>query len=389
MVRSSRLLVCFAALLCLSLPPQALAQPWVSYDEPPAAKDYRLAILAQGLDTPWGMAWLPGGDLLITERPGRLRLVQNGQLLPQPIGGTPAVFASGQGGLLDVAVHPDFEENRLIYLSYAAGDRQSNATRVARAVLDGMQLKDLEVIFEAKPLKPGRAHFGSRLLFLPDGTLLVSVGDGGNPPTALDGDLIRKQAQRLDSRLGKILRIADDGSIPPDNPFLHSPGADEAIWSYGHRNVQGLTIDPVTGQVWASEFGARGGDELNAIEPGKNYGWPTVTYSQEYFGGDISPHRTLPNMEDPRLVWMGQASPSGLSGYGGEAIPAWRGNLFSAELGTGDVRRILLDPAGQVTGEERIPVGTRVRHIAEGPDGHLYLLTDDSDGQLIRIDPAS
>ncbi len=388
MVRTACLIASLVACAGLLSAPQSWAQPWVSYDEPSPASGYRLTILAQGLDRPWGMDWLPNGDLLITERSGQLRLMQEGRLLPQPVSGTPEVYASGQGGLLDVAVHPDFEQNGLVYLSYSAGNSQSNGTEVARAVLEGTRLRDLEVIFETKPLKQGAAHFGSRLLFLPDGSLLVSVGDGGNPPRELDGDLIRKQAQRLDSRIGKILRITDDGGTPTDNPFLHSPGADEVIWSYGHRNVQGLTLDPVTGQVWASEFGARGGDELNLIEAGKNYGWPTVSYSEEYFGGDVSQHRTLPNMEDPRLVWMGQASPSGLSGYSGAAIPAWRGNLFSAELGTGDLRRILLDPAGQVTGEERIPIGERVRHVAEGPDGHLYLITDSSRGQLMRIDPA-
>ena len=234
------------------------------------------------------MDWLPNGDLLVTERPGRLRIVKNCKLEPQPIQGIPEVLAVGQGGLLDVAVHPNFSENGYIYLTYASGTRNNNQTRIARAILEENQLRDVKVIVQVSPMKRGGQHFGSRLLWLNDGTLLASIGDGGNPPVKINGELIRKQAQKLDSHLGKIIRINEDCSIPDDNPFLDQENANPAVWSYGHRNIQGLTIDKKTGQIWSTEHGSRGGDELNNIVAGENYGWPVVTHSQEYTGGEIS-----------------------------------------------------------------------------------------------------
>lgn len=350
--------------------------------------DVERVTVVEGLEHPWGLAWLPNGDVLITERPGRLRLVKQGQLVPQPVAGLPEIFAQGQGGLLDVAVHPEFAQNRLIYLTYASGQREGNQTQVLRAVLDGDKLENIQVIFQAKPAKPGTQHFGSRLLWLTDGTLLVAIGDGGNPPLSLNGELIRNQAQKLNSSLGKIHRIQDDGAILPDNPFRSDPQAQPSLWSIGHRNIQGLAKDPLTGAIWSTEHGSRGGDELNLIQPGKNYGWPLVTWSEEYTGGEISPLRTKLGLVDPKLVWTPAIAPSGLAIYRGRKIPAWEGLIFAGGLVSQDVRKIEVDQQGQVIAQGRISIGARVRDVRQGPDQFLYVLTDESrTGRLIRLQP--
>jgi aldose sugar dehydrogenase len=339
-----------------------------------------------GLEHPWSMAWLPDGTILITERPGRLRIVRNGTLDPTPITGVPPVFAEGQGGLMEVSVHPNFAQNRFIYLTYSHGTEQANRTRVARAKFDGNTLSDLKVIFEVSQAKGGTQHFGSRIVWLPDNTMLVAIGDGGNPPVQLDGDLIRKQAQNLRSQLGKIVRLNDDGSIPSNNPFAKSANANPSVWSYGHRNTQGLTFDTTTGRVWQTEHGARGGDELNLVQAGKNYGWPLVTYSREYFGPEITSERSRPGMEDPKLVWQKTTAPSGLAIYNGDRFPTWKGNLFAGGLVSRDVRRITLDATGNFVSQQSIDIGQRVRDVRQGPDGLLYVLTDEQNGQLIRLD---
>jgi glucose/arabinose dehydrogenase len=325
--------------------------------------------------------------VLITERPGRLRIVRNGTLDPTAIAGVPAVFAEGQGGLMDVSLHPRFAENRWIYLTYAHGTGQANRTRLARATFDGKSLSDLRVIFEVSQTKNDTQHFGSRIVWLPDGTMLMAIGDGGNPPVQLDGDLIRKQAQNLRSRLGKIVRLNDDGSVPRDNPFKPSDKNDPAVWSYGHRNIQGLTLDPATGQIWATEHGSKGGDELNLVRAGKNYGWPIVTYSREYFGPEITTERSRPGMEDPKVVWNQSIAPSGLAFYSGDRFPAWKGDLFAGGLVSQDVRHIDLDATGKVVNQQSINIGQRVRDVRQGPDGLLYILTDAQDGKLIRLEP--
>jgi len=354
----------------------------------PRAAGFRQTVVVRGLEHPWGMAWLPDGGLLISERPGRLRLVRNGVLDPSPIPGVPQVLAAGQGGLLDVSVHPRFAENRFVYLTYAAGTPEANHTRLARARFDGRSLGPLEVLFAVPQRKSGTQHFGSRILWLPDGTLLLAIGDGGNPPVELDGQLIRLQAQKRGSALGKILRLNDDGTPAAPNPFRTGAGATASVWSYGHRNIQGLARDPISGQVWASEHGARGGDELNLIRPGLNYGWPLVTDSREYFGPAISDRRSAPGLEEPRRVWTPAIAPSGLAVASGRRVPAWRGQLFAGGLVSGDVRRLRLDPQGQVLAEDAIPIGARVRDVREGPDGFLYVLTDEApDGRLIRLEP--
>ena len=352
------------------------------------AGSFQKTTIVEGLEHPWSMAWLPNGEMLITERPGRLRIVRNGVLDPNPIPGTPEVFAVGQGGLMDVSLHPNFSENRLIYLTYSHGSQQSNRTRVARATFDGTALQNLEVIFEVDQTKRGGQHFGSRIVWLSDGTMLVSLGDGGNPPLQLDGELIRQQAQNLNSHLGKIVRLNDDGSIPEDNPFVASDNANPSIWSYGHRNIQGITVDRATNRIWSTEHGSRGGDELNLIEAGNNYGWPLATHSEEYTGGEISEFRSLPGMVDPKVVWTPAIAPSGLAIYSGDRFPEWQGNLFAGGLVSQDVRRLELDPEGNVTDRESIAIGQRVRDVRQSPDGLLYILTDEPDGQLIRLEPA-
>jgi aldose sugar dehydrogenase len=352
--------------------------------------NYRLVPVVKGLEHPWSVDWLPDRTMLVTERPGRVRIVRNGVLDPTPIGGVPAVFASGQGGLMDIAIHPQFAKNRLVYLTYAHGTDTANRTRLARAVFNGKTLKNLQVIFEVTPVKPGAQHFGSRITWLPDNTLLLAIGDGGNPPIQIEGKLPRFQAQNRRSHLGKVLRLKDDGSIPRDNPFITAANTDPAIWSYGHRNIQGMTFDPVTKRIWATEHGSSGGDELNLVQKGKNYGWPLATHSKEYGfpSREISPNKSLPGLEDPKAVWTPAIAPSGLAIYTGKRFPQWQKNLFAGGLVEQAVRRIELDANGKVTYQEPISIGARVRDVRQGPDDLLYILTDESDGQLVRLEPS-
>ncbi|MGB3135752.1 MAG: PQQ-dependent sugar dehydrogenase [Nodosilinea sp.] len=366
-----------------AIPAQEAAQA-----APARVVDVNPVTLVEGLEHPWSAVWLPNGDILITERPGRLRRVSNGVLEPTPIAGLPDVLALSQGGLLDITLHPRFENNGLVYLAYADGTQQANRTQVARARLEGDTLTDWTVIFTNNRDKSGGQHFGSRLLWLPDETLLVAIGDGGNPPLRLDGELIRAQAQNRQTLLGSVVRITDDGEAPDDNPFVNDSEANPLLWSYGHRNIQGLALDPITNQVWSTEHGSRGGDELNQLEPGKNYGWPVVTYSEEYSGGPVSSEQSRPGMVDPVTYWTPSIAPSGLAVYRGDRYPQWQGQLFAGGLVSKDVKRIELDAEGRVVSEASISIGQRVRTVTQGPDGFLYVLTDDPSGRLIRLDPA-
>jgi glucose/arabinose dehydrogenase len=354
----------------------------------PEASGWRSELMTGGLVHPWSIAWLPDGSALITERPGRLRLLSDdGRLDPEPISGLPKVCTDcGQGGLLDVALHPDFAQNRLVYLTFAEGTRDANRTALARGRLDGKRLRDVEVVFRNADSKSGGQHFGSRLVWLADKTLLMSIGDGGNPPTAFDGDVIRKQAQNLGTHFGKVVRLTEDGGTPPDNPFVDEPGAKPEIYSYGHRNIQGMVRDAASGQVWANEHGSRGGDELNRIEAGNNYGWPEVTYSMEYSGPRISDETSRPGVTQPVVVWTPSKAPSGLAVYTGPEFPAWQGDLFSGALKFQEVRWLDLE-GGRIVGEQKLSIGQRVRDVRQGPDGGLYVLTDEADGQLLRIVP--
>ena len=370
-----------------SIPTQNSTTPSTPVAVASLVSEIRQTPIIKGLERPWSMAWLPDGSILITEKAGRLRIARNGKLEPTAIAGVPEVFSEGQAGLMDVSVHPQFAQNRLIYLTYSHGTSSANRTRLARAKFDGKALQDLQVIFEVTQAKSGGQHFGSRIAWLPDGTMLLAIGDGGNPPVQLEGELIRKQAQNLQSRLGKIVRLNDDGSVPRDNPFVGKANVDPLIWSYGHRNIQGLAFDPNNQQVWATEHGSRGGDELNLAQAGQNYGWPLVTHSKEYTGGEISQERSRPGLVDPKTVWTPAIAPSGLAFYNSDQVPAWKGNLFAGGLVSQDVRRIELDAAGNVQERQTIEIGQRVRDVRQGPDGLIYVLTDDSNGQLIRLEP--
>ncbi|MDJ0691818.1 MAG: PQQ-dependent sugar dehydrogenase [Xenococcaceae cyanobacterium MO_188.B32] len=361
--------------------------PLISDNSVAVAEGFRTTTIIQGLERPWGMAWLPDSSILITERPGRLRIVRNGKLDLEPVPGVPEVFAVNHGGLLDVSLHPDFEQNRLVYFTYSQGTNQANHTRVARAIFDGSTLQNWSDIFEVNLAKPGGQHFGSRIVWLPDKTMLVAFGDGGNPPIRLNGEYIRNQAQNLDSHLGSVVRLNDDGSIPQDNPFVGDSNANSAIWSYGHRNIQGMTIDPTTNRVWSTEHGSRGGDELNLMQAGQNYGWPEVSYSDEYTGGRVAEISSRPDVPEPKVVWTPSIAPSGLAFYSSDRFSQWQGDLFAGGLVSRDVRRIDLDREGNVLGEESISIGQRVRDVRQGPDGMLYVLTDEQNGNLISIEP--
>jgi len=345
---------------------------------PAVAADYTIATMATGLNHPWSMAFLPDGRVLITERSGQLRVLDHGKL--GSISGVPAVYAKSQGGLFDVVLHPKFAQNGLIYLSYAAGTPAANATHIARAKLVGNALTEVKVIFTVTPTKNTPVHYGGRMVFLPDGTLLMTVGDGFD---------FREQAQKLDSGLGKIIRITDSGGIPADNPFVNKPGAQKATWSYGHRNEQGLAFDSVTGRVYESEHGPRGGDEINIIARAANYGWPVATHGIDYSGATITPYTTYPGMKDPIVVWVPSIAPSGLAVYRGAMFKDWQGDLITGALAIPQVRRIDIDAAGKVVGEQRIfpEITQRVRDVRVAPDGAIWISTDEDSGKVLRVTP--
>jgi glucose/arabinose dehydrogenase len=336
-----------------------------------------VTIFAKGLEHPWGMAFLPDRRMLVTERPGRLRLVATDGTLSEPLQGVPEVYASGQGGLLDVTLDPDFKTNKLVYLTYAEPREGGAGTAVARGVLSDKGLDKVEVIFRQVPTIDGGNHFGSRLAFAPDGKLFVTLGE-------------RFQfgpAQDLSNDLGKIVRINPDGSIPEDNPFVGNKDARPEIWSYGHRNPQGAAIHPETGKLWETEFGPMGGDELNIPKAGSNYGWPVVSWGSHYDGTAIPKPPSHPEFADAIYHWNPVISPSGIAFYTGDAIPNWRGNLLIGGLSSEAIIRLTLK-GETVKGEERLPMGTRIRDVAVGPDGAVYALTDEGDGKILRLSAA-
>ena len=344
-----------------------------------AALEYEVETVAEGLAFPWSLAFLPDGDMLVTEREGRLRIVRDDQLDPTPISGVPDTYAQGQGGFFDIVLDPDFGANRQVYLSYSQGARSANHLAVGRARFDGSALSSFEVILMGEPDKDTPHHFGGRMAFLADGTLLIVSGDGFD---------YREQALDLGSLLGKTLRIGPDGSIPRDNPFVGRDGARPEIWSYGHRNQQGIVATPVG--VYMHEHGPRGGDELNRIEPGNNYGWPAITYGMDYSGSYISPYTEHPGMEQPVVYWTPSIAPAGLAYYDSKAFPEWQGDLFVAALVEQSVRRVDLEN-GEAVGEEILfaELGVRLRDVRAGPEGYLYLLTDSADGKILRVRPAA
>lgn len=339
----------------------------------------RVVTVARGLEHPWGLALLPDGRMLVTERPGRLRIVERDGRISAPLAGVPEVWARGQGGLLDVALAPDFAQSRQIYLSYAEPGRPRGAgTTVARARLGSGRLENVQVVFRQEPKRTAGQHFGSRLVFARDGSLFITTGDRGQ----------RDDAQDLGRPMGKVLRLRPDGTVPSDNPFVARPDALGEIWSYGHRNIQGAALHPETGALWTVEHGARGGDEVNVPKPGRNYGWPVISYGRHYSGATIGEGTAKPGMEQPVHYWDPSIAPSGMTFYTGDRFPAWRGNLFVGSLKFGLLVRLELD-GERVTGEERLleRLGDRIRDVRQGPDGFLYLLTDERDGRVLRIEP--
>jgi glucose/arabinose dehydrogenase len=343
------------------------------------AGSVRVHIVARGLEHPWGLAFLPDGRMLVTERPGRLRIVEHDGSVSPPLSGLPEIAAHGQGGLLDVALHPGFEDNGLIYLTYAAKGRSGVGTEVARGRLEGNALVATEVIFRAMPKGRGGRHFGSRLVFQPDGSLYVTLGDRGERP----------RAQRLDDHAGSVIRIDEKGGVPPDNPFVGRRDVKPEIFSYGNRNVQGAATHPVTGELWAHEHGPQGGDELNVIRAGVNYGWPVITYGVNYgLGTRIGEGTHKEGMAQPLHHWIPSIAPSGMAFYTADRFPEWQGNLFIGSLKFRQLVRLELR-GERVIHEERMlkDVLGRIRDVRQGPDGYLYLLVDDPDGVIARLEP--
>jgi len=347
---------------------------------PSGATRVTVTPVATGLQHPWGLAFLPDGRMLVTERPGRLRYVSPDGALSEPVAGVPAVHAVNQGGLLDIVLDPGFAANATIYLSYAErGEGDENGTAVARARLSGMRLEDVTVIYRQQPKFASGHHFGSRLVFANDGTLFVTQGDRNK---------LREAVQDLSTDIGKVVRINADGSIPADNPFAGRAGARPEIWSYGHRNIQGAALHPATGELWTHEHGPRGGDEINVTRAGRNYGWPVITYGREYHGPAIGEGTAKAGMEQPLHYWVPSIGPSGMAFHDGRGYPQWKGQLFVGALAARQLVRLELADDGTVRAEERIAIDERVRDVRVGPDGALYLLTDEDPGRLLRVVPA-
>jgi aldose sugar dehydrogenase len=368
----------------------------------PPGETFKIVTVAEGLKNPWSMAWLPNGDMLVTERGGTLRIIRGGKLLPDPVPGVPAVRAQGQGGLQEVAVHPNFAQNHYIYLSYAKGrnDNMEGTTALTRAKLENDRLVDAKEIFEAKAWNNAPGHFGARITFDGQGHLFMSVGDRmaglfpRRPDGAMDPDLAGHPAQNLGSHQGKILRLNDDGTVPADNPFVGQAGKLPEIWSYGHRNPQGLSYDAATGTLWETEHGPQGGDELNVIEKGKNYGWPVIGYGANYtLGTEIHAARNKEGMEQPRAFFVPSIGIAGFMLYTGDQFPNWKGNLFVGGM-AGNYRQLVrFSVNGNVVTnrEQLLPREYRMRDVRQGPDGFVYIATDNQfPGQpsnIIRLEP--
>ncbi len=339
----------------------------------------RVTTAARGLENPWALAFLPDGRMLVTERPGRMRVVARDGSLGAPLANLPAVFAQGQGGLLDVVLDRDFSTSRVIYFTFSEPGDGGAATSVARARLGANALEDVKVIFRQMPKVRGGLHFGSRIVQARDGNLWVGLGERGQ----------RERSQDLGVHLGKVVRIRPEGGAPPDNPFAGRSGVLPEIWSYGHRNIQGAILHPATGALWTVEHGARGGDEINHPEAGRNHGWPVITYGRDYSGLPIGEGTAKAGMEQPVHYWDPSIAPSGMAYYDATAIPGWKGSLLVGSLKFGLLARLQLE-GGKVVREERLlqGLGERVRDVRVGPDGLVYLLTDNADGRILRVEAA-
>ena len=385
--------VTFAAAATLAQggpPPPGSFQRVPSLPFPDAARElelsgtrYRVVPVARGLVTPWSLTFLPNGDMLVTERPGRLRIVRNGTLDPQPIAGTPDVWATGQGGLLEVLPHPRFSENRWLYLTYSKACEKGATTALLRGRFDGKALIEAKDLFVSDNCNTGNPHFGSKLAFGPDGLLYMTIGERGD----------RDRAQNTAIHGGKILRLTADGAAAPGNPFLAKEGYKPEIFTYGHRNAQGLAIHPDTGAVWANEHGPQGGDELNILQAGKNYGWPVASYGREYgpSGVLISQHPTKEGIEEPILTWLPSIGISGMIFYTGDKFPQWKGHLFVGGLVGLSLHRLAFNEKGGLLGREALltEVRQRIRDVRQGPDGNIYVAVDANPGGVLRIEPAT
>jgi aldose sugar dehydrogenase len=364
--------------LCLVLPGLAQAQtPARQFQS--EKRGVSVETIAKGLENPWGLTFFPDGRMLVTERPGRMRVVGLDGLLYPPLTGMPAVSARGQGGLLDVALDPNFTTTRHIFVTYAEPREGGNGTSVARMRLNdaGTGVEQVTVIFRQQPTYNGTHHFGSRIVFDRTGAMFVALGDRYN---------LKDDAQSRTNTIGKVIRINKDGTIPNDNPGFRREGWLTSVWSIGHRNVQGAALHPVTGKLWTAEHGARGGDEINIPEAGKNYGWPVITYGKDYSGAKIGEGTHKAGMEQPVFYWDPSIAPSGMAFYTGDRYPQWKGNLFVGALAGGILARMTLD-GEKVVAEERLfqGMGKRIRDVRQGPDGYIYLLTDSQDGEILRI----
>jgi glucose/arabinose dehydrogenase len=377
--RSAMVFATLGLLACQAAPAQG---PAAKSPTPASRNDVaRVETVASGLDHPWGFAFLPDGRIIVTERSGNVRIVGRDGRVSTPLAGTPAVRAGGQGGMLDVALDPAFAQNQIIYLSFSEpGDGGVSGTAVARARLADTRLEDVRVIYRQEPKVSSSGHFGSRLVFRGDGTLFVTQGDRFN---------FRERAQDLSTTIGKVVRINTDGTIPRDNPFVGRTDARPEIWSYGHRNQQAATLHPETGQLWTVEHGAAGGDELNHPEAGKNYGWPVITYGRDYNGRRIGEGAVKQGMEQPVYYWDPVIAPSGMIVYTGDKYPGWRGSFLIGSMQPGALVRLTLNN-GAVASEERYlgDLRERIRDVQQGPDGFVYVITDNSDGRILRVLPA-
>jgi glucose/arabinose dehydrogenase len=384
-------LTTLSAAAILSVSAAALAQP-----PGPPGETFEVETFVEGLRSPWSMAFLPNGDMLVTERGGQLRIVRDGRLLPDPVPGVPAVRAAGQGGLQDVVLHPDFASNNMLYLSYAKPDADGTGgtTALSRASFENDRLVDVEEIFEAKAWATTPGHFGARIAFDNDGYLFMSVGDrmAGLTPQGMDPDLEGHPAQNNANHQGTIVRLNDDGSVPSDNPFVGRAGMQPEIWSYGHRNPQGLAFHPETGELWETEHGPQGGDELNLIKRGANYGWPVIGYGANYSSGtEIHAARNRAGMEQPAAYWVPSIAPSGLAFYQGDAFPNWNGNAFLGGMSAyRQLVRVITNGSVLVTREPLLLTEYRIRDVRVGPDGLVYIAVDNIFGQpsnIVRLVP--
>ena len=338
---------------------------------------YNLETVVDGLDSPWGLAILPDGDMLITELTGDLRHIRNGKLVAQAVAGVPQSLYGGQGGLMDIVIHPNYDENRYVYLSLSVGTDDANALRVIRGRFTGTALEDISTIFESAPSKNTLVHYGARMAFLPDNTLLINVGDGFD---------LREQAQNLSNHFGSLVRVTDDGKVPQDNPFIGVAGAQPEIYSYGHRNQQSIVVERGSGKIYQTEHGPRGGDELNLIEAGKNYGWPVATFGIDYSGARISPYTSYEGTKQPLVDWTPSIGPSGMTIYDGAQFPDWQGDIFVSSLIYSKIIHIdMVNGAPQQQSDMFSEIGDRLRDIRTGADGALYILSEGDNGKLWRV----